>query len=383
MSDYYQTLGVEKNATAEEIKKAYRKMAIKFHPDKNPDDPSAEAKFKKVSEAYEVLSDDSKKRMYDQYGSDAFKAGGMGSAGGAQGFSSMEEALRTFMGAFGGGGGGGGADIFGSMFGGGSGGTGYATQGASKKATITVSFEEAVRGVEKEIALSNFDNCDTCNGRGTKNPKDVKTCGTCGGHGQVQQTRGFFSMTSTCPHCHGSGKTITNPCSDCRGTGRAKKKQQIKIPIPAGVDSGMRLKMGGYGDVGEGGGPNGDLYVYINVKSHDVFERDGDDIILPLPIGITEATLGCKKEIPTIDSGSQRITIPQGTQSGKILRVKGQGFPNVHGQGKGDLLVHIQIETPVNLSGEQKKLLEEFAKLEGPHNSPKKKSFFEKLKVFF
>lgn len=384
MSDYYNTLGIQKNATADEIKKAYRKLALKYHPDKNPDDNEAEKKFKEISEAYEVLSDDQKRRMYDQYGKSAFSGGMPG--GGAGGFSSMEEALRTFMGAFGGqsGGHGGGGDFFESMFGGGGGASVDAPQkGTSKRATIHITFEEAIKGVDKEINITNYANCKTCDGTGAKSPSDIKTCTTCGGHGQVHQSRGFFSMTTTCPDCHGAGRIITAPCPDCHGAGRNKVKEQVKVPIPAGIDSGMRLKMSGHGDAGMNGGPNGDLFVYIEVERHEFFVREGDDIILDLPISFTEAALGTKKEIPTPLDGSYLLTIPEGSQPGKVLRVKGKGVPNVHGQGSGDLLIQLYIETPVSLNQEQKDLLTKFQTLEGPHNSPKKKSFFEKIKSFF
>jgi len=383
MSDYYSILGVDKSASQDEIKKAYRKLAIKYHPDKNPNNKDAEKEFKQVSEAYEVLSDEKKRQIYDQYGADALKGGAAGP--GAHGFSSMEEALRTFMGAFGGQQGGG-ESIFDSFFGFGGGspqGGDHPSQGASKKANIIISFEEAAKGVEKEIAITNLTCCTNCDGRGANSPSGVKTCTTCNGYGHVQQSRGFFSMTSSCPKCHGSGKIITDPCQGCSSTGRIKKKQTVKVPIPAGIDDGMRIKLAGYGDAGERGGPSGDLYVYISVKPHDLFVRDGDDIIVQLPITFTEAALGAKKDIPTPLSGSCRVSIPEGTQSGKVLRVKGHGLPNVHGQGTGDLLIEIQVETPVDLTEEQKHILREFQKLEAPKNSPNKKGFFEKLKTFF
>jgi len=384
MSDYYQVLGLSKGATKEEIKKAYRKLAVKYHPDKNPDNSDAEKKFKEISEAYEVLSDEKKRQMYDQYGPDAFK-GGMGGPTGAQGFSSMEDALRTFMGAFGGGGGGG-ESIFDSIFGfegqGGQGGN-YPRQGMSKKASITISFEEAARGIDKELSISIHASCKACNGSGAKSESDIRTCPTCAGAGQIHQTRGFFSMSTTCPQCHGAGKMITNPCGTCHGTGKEKRKERVSIHIPAGIDDGMRIKMGGYGDAGENGGPPGDLFVYVRVQAHEFFERDGDDLHIQVPISFSEAALGAKKEIPTLTGKTCKVSVPEGTQSGKVLRIRSEGMPNVHGHGKGDLLVHISIETPVNLSSEQKKLLEEFHKLENPKNSPKKKSFFEKLKVFF
>lgn len=385
MADYYQVLGVSRSAAQDEIKKAYRRLALKYHPDKNKDNPDAEKKFKEVSEAYEVLSDQQKRQMYDQYGADALKGGGMG---GGHGFSSMEEALRTFMEAFGGGGGSGspgGDTVFDSFFGGGFGGPQeYARQGVSKKAQLSVSFEEAAKGIEKEIAVTNYAECGKCKGNGAASSSDIKSCSTCHGTGQLHQSRGFFSMSSTCPHCHGSGKMITKPCDECHGVGKVKKKERVKVPIPAGIDDGMRLKMAGYGDAGDHGGPPGDLYVYINVKPHDIFKREGDDLILELPVTFSEAALGCKKEIPCLLSKKPiRLTIPEGTQTGKALRVKGEGLKNVHGHGKGDLLIHVHIETPVNLSSKQKSLLEDFQSTENEDNSPKRKSFLDKLKVFF
>lgn len=384
MTDFYQVLGISRDASSDEIKKAYRKLAVKYHPDKNPGDAKAEATFKQVSEAYEVLGDDQKRRMYDQFGSEGLQGQGFGGQG--QQFSSMEEALRTFMGAFGGGGGGG-ESIFDSFFGHGGGGGGssnYARQGVSKKVQISIAFEEAALGVEKEIAINTLIQCKKCDGLGARSASDIKNCSTCQGSGQLHQTRGFFSMSSTCPHCHGSGKMIAVPCEECHGAGKTKKKQNIKVPIPAGIDNGMRLTMTGLGDAGEGGGPPGDLYIYINVKPHDIFTRDGDDLILHFPISLTEAALGCKKEIPSLVSKkSVVLNIPEGTQPGKILRVKGEGIKNVHGHGKGDLLIHISVETPVNLSPKQKTLLEEFRETESAQNSPKRKSFLDRLKVFF
>lgn len=381
MTDFYKTLGIQRGATQDEIKKAYRKNAIKYHPDKNQGDPKAEAKFKEISEAYEVLSDEKKRQIYDQYGADALK-GAAGMGGGHGGFSSMEEALRTFMGAFGGGGGGS-ESIFESMFGMGSEGGDSVRQGASKKMNLTVSFEEAVRGVEKEVALSTYQTCDTCHGDGASSPDKIKRCSRCQGSGQVHQSRGFFSMATTCSQCHGRGKVITEACKTCHGEGRVKEKQRVKIKVPAGIDNGMRLRMSGYGDAGEGGGPPGDLYVFITVEPHEVFERDGDDVILEVPINFTEAALGCKKEIPSPLGKSCRITIAEGTQSGKVLRVKGEGIPNVHGQGTGDLLTKIIVETPVRLTEKQKELLQEFGELEKENNSPRKQGFLDKIKCFF
>ncbi|MGE5195921.1 MAG: molecular chaperone DnaJ [Anaerolineae bacterium] len=381
MSDYYDALGVSRNATQDEIKKAYRKNALKYHPDKNPGDEQAERKFKGISEAYEVLSDEKKRQLYDQYGADALKGGGMGT-GGSGGFSSMEEALRTFMGAFGGSHGG--ESIFESFFGFDSDASESSMrQGSSKKMNLSISFEEAVRGVEKEVILHNFISCTKCKGLGAASSSSIKKCSRCNGSGQVHQSRGFFSMSSPCPQCHGARTMITDPCSECHGAGRLKEKQRISIKIPPGIDNGMRIRMPGHGDAGEAGGPPGDLYVSITVKPHEVFERHGDDVILEVPISFTEAALGCKKEIPSPLGESCRITIPEGTQTGKMLRVKSKGVPNVHGQGEGDLLVKITIETPVGLTEKQKELLKSFAELEGDHNSPHKRSFLDKIKSFF
>ncbi len=390
MSDYYNLLGVSRGASADEIKKAYRKNALKYHPDKNPGDAAAEKKFKEISEAYEVLSDDKKKQIYDQYGADALKGGmgggggfggpGMGGFGGG-GFSSTEEALRTFMNAFGGGGGG---SIFESMFGGEmGGGSAGPEQGASKKMNLNITFEEAILGTEKEASISNYATCDTCDGSGAASAAAIKRCARCQGSGVTHQSRGFFSMSTTCESCGGHGKTISDPCKTCRGAGRIKKKQSIKIKVPAGIDNGMRLRMGGHGDAGPAGGPPGDLYVYINVEPHPVFQRDGDDVIVELPLSFTEAALGVKKEIPSPEGKSVRIEIPEGTQPDKVLRVRGKGAPNVHGQGTGDLLVKITVETPVRLSDKQKQLLKSFADLETEANSPRKANFFDKVKSFF
>ena len=389
MADYYSLLGIQRDASPEEIKKAYRKRALECHPDRNPNDPKAAETFKKVSEAYEALSDDNRRRIYDQYGEEGLRgAAGMGGPGGGfqgGGFASMEEALRTFMGAFGGGGGGRGESIFDSFFGGGFEGAeeGGTRKGASKKVSIKISFEEAAKGAEKELLIANYATCQACRGLGAKSKNGIKTCATCQGKGQVYQSRGFFSMSSPCPHCGGAGQTITDPCRACEGAGRIKDKQRIKIKIPAGVDSGMRLKMSGYGDAGEAGGPAGDLYVNIEVEPHEAFQREGDDVHLELPITFTEAALGTKKEVPTPFGESCRVQIPEGTQNGKLLRVSGKGFPNVHGHGQGDLMVRIAVETPVKLSDKQKALLRSFEEVETPQNHPRRQTFLDKVKVFF
>lgn len=378
--DYYDVLEIAKSASQEEIKKAYRKKAIKYHPDKNPGDAEAEKRFKEISEAYEVLSDPQKRQTYDRFGKEAFTGAGAGPGGGfGGGFSSMDEALHTFMNAFGGMG----MDSIFDFGGGGGGGRGQRQQGASKRVNLTVSFEEAVKGVDKELAITNYVTCSTCQGRGAASAQGIKTCTRCRGTGQVHEQRGFFSMAMSCPDCHGQGKKITDPCKVCHGQGTVKEKQHVKVHIPAGIDSGMRLKMSGYGDAGTGGGPAGDLYVFVTVSPHDIFERQGDDITLQLPISFTEAALGCKKEVPSLTSHTCRITIPEGTQNGKTLRVKGEGFPNVHGHGTGDLLVHVFVETPTKLTEQQKQLLREFGKLEDPSNQPQRKGFLDKIKGLF
>lgn len=387
MADYYDTLEVSRQATPEEVKKAYRKKALQFHPDKNPGNSEAEKRFKEISEAYEVLSDDKKRQIYDRYGKEALQ-GAAASGQGQQGFSSMDEALRTFMGAFGMGGGG--ESIF-DLFGGGATGSEFgsreggrgARQGASKRVNVTISFEEAAKGVDKEMAISNYISCATCQGKGASSAQGVKTCTQCGGKGQVFDQRGFFSMAISCSSCQGAGKVITDPCKTCRGQGVVKEKQHVKIHIPAGVDSGMRLKMNGYGDAGQAGGPAGDLYVFITVEPHEIFEREGNDITLDLPISFAEAALGCKKEVPSLTHHTCRLTIPEGTQNGKLFRVKSEGFPDVHGQGKGDLLVKIFVETPTQLSDHQKELLNNFSLLEEPNNLPKRKGFLDKIKDLF
>lgn len=381
--DFYATLGIAKGASAEEIKKAYRKRALECHPDRNPGDKKAEAQFKQVSEAYEALSDENRRRIYDQYGEEGLRGAGMGGQGGfnAGGFSSMEEALRTFMGAFGGrgGGGGGGESIFDSFFGGGSFGgeqeESGPRKGTSKKTTLRISFEEAAKGVEKEIHIHNFASCSGCNGLGAKSKNGIKTCSQCQGRGQQIHSRGFFSMASTCSQCGGAGQVITDPCKDCKGTGQIKEKQKKIIRIPAGVDTGMRLKMNGHGDAGEAGGPPGDLFVYIEVEPHPSFTREGDDVIHELPLTFTEAALGCKKEVPTPLGEMAKASIPEGTQSGQTLRISRKGFPNVQGHGHGDLILKVVVETPVKLSQKQKDLLRSFEESETASNYRHSKAF--------
>ena len=327
MSDYYNLLGISKGATADEIKKAYRKNALKYHPDQNPGDAAAEKKFKEISEAYEVLSDDKKRQIYDQYGADALKGrGGMAE----EVLGVMRRAFRRWKRLY--------APSWELLAAVVAGENRFSIlfldsnrtraqkrrsqQGASKKMSLTISFEEAIQGAEKEVLITNYVSCSSCDGSGAASASAIKKCTRCQGSGMVHQSRGFFSMSSTCPGCHGQGKTISDPCKDCHGEGRIKNKQHTKIKVPPGVDNGMRIRMAGYGDAGAFGGPPGDLYVYINVDPHPVFQRDGDDVIIELPLSFTEAAFGTQKEIPTPRGGSLKIDIPEGTQPDKVLRVR-------------------------------------------------------------
>lgn len=387
--DFYTILGVDKSADDKEIKKAYRRLAMKYHPDKNPDDPTAEEKFKEATMAYEVLSDSQKRATYDRMGHSAFEQGmNNGGFSDAGGFSAddLNDIFGSFFGggARGGFGGGGGfGNIFGDMFGGSRGSRGSrASKGADLLYQISLTLEEAVAGCKKEITYSTSVHCDTCNGKGTKSASDVVSCPTCGGHGQVRVQQGFFVMQQTCPDCRGIGKKIKNPCPDCHGEGKQHKSQTLEVSIPAGVDNGDRVRLSGKGEAGDSGMPNGDLYVEIHVKPHDIFTRNGADLHIDIPVNIATAALGDEVEIPTLGGGRLKIKVTEGTQSGKVLRVRGKGVTTVRGGMQGDLLCKIIVETPTNLTGEQKSLLEQFAKtLNGDNGaSAKKKGFFDKIK---
>lgn len=370
--DFYEVLGIDKNANEQEIKKAYRKLAMKYHPDRNPDDPQAEEKFKEASLAYEVLSDAQKRSAYDRMGHAAFE-NGMGGGGGFGGGNFHD----IFGDLFGGGRAGGFGDMFGDMFGGGR--SSRRRRGADLRYVVELSLEEAVNGVKKEITFTAPAPCETCNGKGTKNPEDVVTCTTCGGHGVVRMQQGFFAVQQTCPHCGGSGKQIKNPCGDCHGSGVKDKSRTLEVTIPAGVDNGDRVRLSGEGEAIQGG-ESGDLYVEIRVKEHDKFVRNGADLHLDVPISFADAALGREVEVPTLD-GRINLRIPEGTQSHKIFRIKGKGVTPVRESMKGDLLCRVIVETPTNLSSEQKDLLRQLQGSLGEHNqSDKKKSFFDKLK---
>ena len=373
--DYYQVLEIEKGASAEELKKAYRKMAVKYHPDKNPGDKTAEEKFKEVGEAYEVLSDPNKRALYDQHGHAAFdrRAGGF-SRSGAGGFHDPFDVFREVFG---------GGSIFEDLFGGGGRGDPSQPQrGDDLRYDMELTFEEAARGCEKEISVNKLERCEKCHGSGAEDGAKSRTCATCGGRGQVISARGIFSIAQTCPHCQGAGKVIDRPCSLCRGQGRQEKSTKIKLKIPAGVDTGSRLRSAGNGESGFRGGPYGDLYVVLHVKPHEMFQRDGDDLLCEVPIGFVQAALGAEVEVPTLD-GKTSIRIPAGTQSGSMFRLKGRGMRNVQGYGQGDLHVRILVEVPTHLSSAQKAKLLEFSELCNGKESPMRESFFDKAKNLF
>ncbi len=383
--DYYELLGVTKSANDEELKKAYRKKAVQFHPDKNPGNKEAEEMFKKVSEAYEVLKDPQKRAAYDRYGHAAFQQNGgagprgPGSAGGG-GFHDPFDIFRDVFG--GGGGGGGGGGIFEEMFGGGGGGRGGDRDGADLRYDLDISLEEAAQGIEKEITFRKAVTCERCHGNGAEPGSRVSKCPTCGGQGKVRRGNGFMSIVQTCPTCGGSGQKIEKPCTACRGEGRTAKTTKLNVRVPAGVETGSRLRSSGNGEAGQAGGQPGDLYIVINVREHELFERHGNDLFCEIPIKFTLATLGGSIEVPTL-FGKASLKIPAGTQSGTTFRLKGKGMPSLRGGSAGDQLLRVQVEVPQSLSSDQRKILEEFARVSGDAEEPMSKSFFEKAKKFF
>ncbi|MCB1097680.1 MAG: molecular chaperone DnaJ [Verrucomicrobiae bacterium] len=374
--DYYEVLGVERNADGSYIKKAYRKMAVKYHPDKNPGDPSAEEKFKELGEAYEVLSDDDKRAAYDRYGHAAFSQG-MGSSGGA-GVDPFDIFREVF------GGGGGGSGIFGDFFGGGGGGGGRSMKrrGSDLRYDLQITLEEAAFGTEKELELEKSSACSGCKGSGSASGGGTKSCSTCGGHGQVISSRGFFQVQQTCPQCGGSGQMISDPCRECNGAGRTDKRERIKLKIPAGISEGSRLRSSGNGDAGMRGGPAGDLFVVIHVREHEVFERDENDLYCEVPVSFATAAVGGELVVPTLN-GKASIRVPEGTQNGTLFRLKDKGMPQLNSTRSGDLMVRVQVEVPTKLNRKQKELLEAFAKSLGERNRPIHESFLEKAKRFF
>jgi len=384
--DYYQILGLDRNASTEDVKKAYRKLAIKYHPDKNPGDKEAEEKFKEISEAYEVLSQPEERRKYDQLGHDAYKSGAGsgfgGRGGGGRGGPGMDP-FDIFSQVFGGG------SIFDEFFGEGAGGARTSTRGSRTAAQagadlryeMEVDFEDAVFGADKNVQIPRHVTCQTCGGSGCKPGTNMKSCSHCGGVGQISMAQGFFNIRQACPYCQGTGKIVETPCPDCGGEGRVRQRRNIQIHIPAGVDTGSRLRISGEGEAGQRGGPAGDLYVVIHVKQHEFFRRDGNNLYCDVPVALEEAILGGKISVPTL-GGHAQIKIPAGTQSGSVFRLKGKGVPSLKGGGRGDLNVRIVVEIPSNLSKEQEKTVQELADKTSDKNYPKLKNFKQFAKKF-
>jgi len=369
--DYYEVLGVNRDASEEDIKKAYRKLAMKHHPDRNPDNPKSEELFKEAKEAYEVLCDSSKRAAYDQYGHAGVDPhAGMGAGAAGAGFGGFADAF---------------GDIFGDIFGQGRGARSNVYRGADLRYNLEISLEAAAHGTETKIRIPTMEECATCHGSGAKPGTSPATCTTCAGHGQVRMQQGFFSIQQTCPRCHGTGKMITSPCKDCNGNGRIKQHKTLSVKIPPGVDNEDRIRLSGEGEHGVNGGPPGDLYVVINTKPHAVFQRDHNDLHCEMPISFSTAALGGSIEIPTLD-GVATIKIPAETQSGKIFRLRGKGIKGVRSASHGDLHCHVVVETPVHLTERQKELLREFETInekDSERHNPRAKSWMNKVKDFF
>lgn len=372
--DFYDILGVARNATDDEIKKAYRKLAMKYHPDRNPDSKEAEGKFKEAKEAYEMLSDPQKRAAYDQYGHAGVDPNMGGFGGGGQGFGGFSDAF---------------GDIFGDIFGGGSarGGRGgpQVYRGADLRYSMEITLEEAAHGHETQIRVPSWSNCDSCGGDGAEPGSKVETCTTCHGAGQVRVAQGFFSMQQTCPRCSGSGKYIPKPCKKCHGAGKIKSQKTLEVKIPAGIDDGMRIRSSGNGEPGVNGGPSGDLYVEVHIKEHPVFQREGEDLHCEMPISFIDAALGGEIEVPTL-SGKASFDVPEGTQSGRVFRLRSKGIKSLRTALPGDLYIHVQVETPVKLNETQKYLLRKFdesLKSGGSKHSPQQKGWLDRVKDFF
>ena len=369
--DYYEVLGVERNVSEEEVKRAYRKLAVKFHPDKNPDDPHAEEKFKEIGEAYDVLMDPDKRAAYDRFGHAAFAQGSAARGG-------FHDPFDIFREVFGGAGGG----IFETFFG------GVGTRGEDRQRgsdlryDMQIKLEEAAFGVEKEIEIQKLDTCDKCQGSGAEPGSRTINCPACGGRGQVISSRGFFQVSQTCPRCRGAGQIIERPCRQCQGEGRLEKMSRIMLKIPAGIADGSRLRSSRNGEAGTRGGPHGDLYVVIHIKEHKIFQREDDNLYCEVPIPFSSAALGGEVDVPTLE-GKAHLKVPTGTQSGQIFKLRGKGIVNVNGRERGDLLARLIVEVPTRLNTEQRQKLEEFVALCGEENTPMRKSFFERAKEFF
>lgn len=365
--DYYEILGVDRGVSEQELKKAYRRIAMKYHPDRNPEDKNAEDKFKEATEAYEVLSDAEKRAAYDQFGHAGVGAGaGMG--GGAGGFGSFSDIF---------------GDVFGDIFGATGRPRGGPARGADLRYTLELSLEDAVKGATVKIRVPTLAGCDVCDGSGANPGSKPTTCTTCGGIGQVRMQQGFFSVQQTCPNCRGRGTIISDPCRKCHGQGRVEETKTLSVKVPAGVDTGDRIRLAGEGEAGMEGGPPGDLYVQVAVKPHNIFERDGRNLYCEVPIGFVEAALGGELEVPTLD-GRVKLKVPPETQTSKLFRLRGKGVTSVRGGGPGDLLCRVVVETPVNLNSKQKELLRELqSTMSDNKNSPRQSSWFEGVKNFF
>jgi molecular chaperone DnaJ len=366
--DYYELLEVERTADGATLKSAYRKLAMKYHPDRNPGCQDSEAKFKAINEAYDCLKDDQKRAAYDRFGHAAFQQGGMGGGNG-----------------FGGGGFGDFGDIFDTIFGGGFGGGQRQQQrrGADLRYDLEVTLEDAFHGRDTTIRIDVSTQCDSCDGSGAEPGTGVETCGTCSGHGKVRAQQGFFVIERTCPSCHGAGQRIKSPCRSCRGEGRIDKERSLDVKIPPGVDEGTRIRLAGQGEAGPRGAPSGDLYIFLHVKRHAIFEREGTNLFCRVPISFTMAALGGEIHVPGLDGVEHEIRIPSGIQSGKQLRQRGAGMPVLNGRGRGDMVMQIEVETPTRLSARQKELLEEFRETETGEECPESSGFFSKLKGMF
>jgi molecular chaperone DnaJ len=364
--DYYEILGVDKSIAAKDLKKAYRRVAMKFHPDRNPDDKDAEDKFKEASEAYEILSDSQKRTAYDQYGHDVVNP----QAGGGAGFNNFSDVF---------------GDVFGDIFGGAGGGRGRGgpQRGSDLQYTLQVDLEQAVKGTTAKIRVPTLVGCKPCSGSGAKAGSKPVQCTTCGGVGQVRMQQGFFSVQQACPNCRGQGTIISDPCNSCHGQGRVEESKTLSVKVPEGVDTGDRIRLSGEGEAGPSGGQAGDLYVQISVKAHDIFERDGANLYCEVPVNFVDAVLGGELEVPTLD-GRVKLKVPAETQTGKLFRLRGKGVTPVRGGSKGDLMCRVVIETPVNLSNKQKELLKEFrAATTADKHSPRQSSWFAGMKKFF
>ncbi len=371
--DFYDVLGVQKGASADEIKKAYRGKAKELHPDRNSDNPNAEAEFKEANEAYEILKDAEKKAAYDRFGHAAFEGGMGGPRGGGGGNGDFASAFSDVF-----------DDLFGDIMGGGrrGGGGQRAMRGSDLRYNLRVTLEDAHKGMQKTIQVPTALACETCNGSGAESGAEPQQCPTCSGMGKVRASQGFFTVERTCPTCSGAGQIIQNPCKSCNGAGRVEKERSLSVNIPAGVETGTRIRLAGEGEAGMRGGPAGDLYIFIDVAEHALFQRESTNLYCHVPVSMATAALGGDIEVPTIDGGRSRVKVPAGSQSGRQMRLRGKGMPSLRGGGQGDMLIELAVETPVNLTGKQKDLLKEFEKL-SEENNPESSGFFKKVKTFW